>query len=175
MQDTSNSLQNKLQARISRQEKIRKRPPAFIFNQPVELLEGSRYVKGIVTLVHASGSYDVYMPESGMREQMVPEGKIRARQTTKTSFDFLPLVQELRRKVQYDFYDEPVDDEVVQGYYHQNAEANRLSITAWNTQAMCFSWMEAKAQMQQYPCLSSVSVHLICSHLTSICSVKLSL
>lgn len=154
------ALHDKLQAKMAKQKKTRKRPPAFMENQPVEVNTDSAqflYVKGIITGVHTSGLYDVHLPESGLRESQVVEGRIRARQTTKMRFEFLPLVQELRRKVQYDFYDEPVNEELVPGYYHPDANANKWSITAWNTQSMCFSWMQAKAQMQQYANLASVT------------------
>lgn len=155
-------LQDKLQARLAKQNKIRKRPPAYSENQAIEIhVEGPqpRYVKGIITgLVYQNNGclYDVLLPESGLRESMVPENRMRARQTTKVRFEFLPLIQELRRKVQYDFYDDPVDEDLVPGYYHPEPKANLFSITAWNTQAMCLSWMEAKAQMHQYANLAAV-------------------
>ena len=153
-------LQDKLQARMAKQKSLRKRPPALKENQPVEVsLEGSlhRFARGIITKVHNSNStYDVLLPESGVREHNVPENKIRARQLTKAHFEFAPLVQELRRKVQYDFYDEPVSEDLVSGYYHPDDACNKLSITAWNTPSMCFSWMESKAQMQLYANLAAV-------------------
>ena len=154
-------LTDKFAAKLA--NKIRKRPPAYAENQAIEInVEGPqpRYVKGIITgLIHQNDTcvYDVLLPESGHREHMVAESRMRARQTTKMRFEFLPLVQELRRKVQYDFYDDPVDEDLVPGYYHSDPTANQWSITAWNTQAMCFSWMEAKAQMQQYANLAAVN------------------
>ena len=154
------ALQDKLQARMAKQKSLRKRPPALKENQPVEVnIEGNshRLVRGIITSVHSNSTYDVLLPESGLRELNVPEPKIRARQLTKAHFEFLPLVQELRRKVQYDFYDEPVSEDLVSGYYHQDEACNKSSITAWNTPSMCFSWMESKAQMQLYANLAAVS------------------
>jgi hypothetical protein len=153
------ALQDKLQARMAKQKSLRKRPPALKENQPVEVnIEGNlhRLVRGIITIVHSNSTYDVLLPESGLRELNVPENKIRARQLTKAHFEFLPLVQELRRKVQYDFYDEPVSEDLVSGYYHQDEACNKSSITAWNTPSMCFSWMESKAQMQLYANLAAV-------------------
>ena len=156
-------LHEKLQARMAKQKHVRKRPPAFNEGQAVEInIDGTGYVKGIITGMHPlsiqSRQYDVHFPESGVRESKVPERLMRARQTTKVRFEFLPLVQELRRKVQYDFYDDPVDGDLIPGYYNADEDANNLSITAWNTQAMCFSWMEAKAQMQQYANVAAVNI-----------------
>lgn len=151
---------------MAKQKTMRKRPPVYTDGQPVEVyMEGSsqRSMKGIINTVHSNSTYDVLLPETGMRENSVPENRIRARQMTKTRFEFLMLVQELRRKVQYDFYDDPVNEDLVPGYYHSDEAANKLSITAWGTQSMCFSWMESKAQMHQYANLAAVSYTCPCA------------
>jgi hypothetical protein len=159
------ALQDKLQARLAQHGKVRRRPPVYAEHQAIEISLGTPsagHAKGIITGVVFQNQvclYEVLLPESGVRESMVPESKLRARQTTKVRFEFLPLVQELRRKVQYDFYDDPVDEELVPGYYHADPAANQWSITAWNTQSMCFSWMETKAQMHQYANLAAVPAH----------------
>ena len=161
-QGTHGTLQEKLQARMIKQKRVRNRPPAFAENQAVEvthessLHQLSQYAKGIITRVHIDSTYDILLPETGARENGVPEARIRARQTTKVRFDFLPLVQELRRKVHYDFYDDPVDEDLVSGYYHSDPAANQWSITSWGRSSMCFSWMEAKAQSQQYASIAAV-------------------
>eukprot|EP00961_Rhodomonas_salina_P128764 1734805-Rhodomonas_salina.1 len=63
-------------------------------------------------------------------------------------------LQELKKKPQYDFFDHPVDDHYVANYYHPNPAARQRGITAWNTQSMCFAWMEKKAAKKQYPNVS---------------------
>lgn len=155
-------LQDKLQARMAKRKSTRKMPPGYIVDQAVEVLVDGTYRKGVITGVQMTpamaGVYDVLFPESGARESNVDEKNIRARQMTKARFEYLPLVHELRRKVQYDFYDDPVDGDLVSGYYHPDENYNKWSITAWHTRSMCFLWMEDRAYKQQYASLAAVSL-----------------
>jgi hypothetical protein len=70
--------------------------------------------------------------------------------------DFLPLVQELHEKVEYDLFDQPTDPKAAPGYYHANALPRQRGLTAWSTATMCFEQMADKAARGEYATLSDV-------------------
>lgn len=131
--------------------------PSFKDGQEVEmLLRGKgKYLLGKVVCLVGNGNLDI-RSQDGELHKGVSDDFVRAPEGHISHLEIAQLVQELKKKPQYDFFDHPVDDHYVANYYHPNPAARQRGITAWNTQSMCFAWMEKKAAKKQYPNVSEV-------------------
>eukprot|EP00960_Hanusia_phi_P004735 137613-Hanusia_phi.AAC.5 len=115
--------------------------PSFKEEQEVEMCPKSSissdpkiYRKGKITRINGDGTYDIVLHDEKRIEKGVPDECLKAPEGKLGHQDLLQLVQELRRKAQYDFFDHPVDEKHVPGYYHPNPAARQRGMTAWHTQ-----------------------------------------